>query len=205
MDSSFSKLFSNIDTNSFYNMMEHNIQPIAITNSNWEEGIKFLYVNRAFCNETKYLKEELIGQSPKIFQGKDSNQKVLRELKKSLQEDKNFVGQSVNYRQDGTPYYVKWSISPLKDNKNNTIAYISFQTIIDKEIKLEHEKLLSSIVDISKNFILVTNLEGIIVYVNKAFSLKLGYSEDELIGKHTRILKSDVQKDVEKYNTNRLF
>lgn len=176
-------------------MFEHSVQPIAITSSDWENGIKFIYVNRAFCNETKYLKENIIGQSPKILQGQESNQKVLSDLKKTLQADQNFIGQSVNYRKDGTPYYVKWSISPLKDSDNKTMAYISFQTVIDKEIKIEHEKLLSSIVNVSNNLILVTNLEGIIVYVNQAFSTKLGYSKEELIGKHTRVLKSGVQNN----------
>lgn len=196
MENSFNTLFSSIDVSSLYDVFEHNIQPIAITNCDWESGIKFVYVNRAFCNETQYLKEELIGQSPKIFQGKDSDKKVLKELKTELIRNENFVGQSVNYRKDGTAYYVKWSISPLKDNENNTKAYISFQTIIDKEIKLEYEKLLSSIVDISNNLILATNVEGIIVYINKAFSNKLGYGSEELIGKHTRVLKSGKQNNL---------
>ena len=119
----------------------------------------------------------------------------MNELKVNLLDGKDFIGQSVNYRKDGSTYFVKWSISPLKDTESNIIAYISFQKIVDKKVKLTNEKLLSSIVKNSNNLILVTDLNGVIVYTNETFNKTLGYSEDELIGKHTRVLKSNMQDE----------
>jgi diguanylate cyclase (GGDEF)-like protein/PAS domain S-box-containing protein len=187
------KICNDIDIKSLYSSFEHSIDPIAITDSNWEEGIKFIYVNRAFCTQTGYLKEELIGKSPKIFQGEESNKILLQELKEDLQNDKDFIGQGINYKKDGTKYFVKWSISPLKDKNGKTIAYISYQKVLEKIVKFENEKLLSSIVQNSENLIIATDLNGIIVFTNEAFNNTLGYKQDELIGKHSRILKSGKQ------------
>ncbi len=186
-------IIETLDIKSLCNSFGYSLDPIAITNANWEEGIKFIYVNNAFCNQTGYLKDELIGKSPKIFQGKDSNKTVLKELKKDLLEGKDFIGQSVNYKKDGTSYYVKWSISPLTDKTGKTVAYISYQKVIDKKTKFENDRLLGSIVENSDNLILATDLSGIIVYVNEAFCKTLGYSKNELIGQHTRTLKSGKQ------------
>lgn len=186
-------LFDKLDTKTLYNLFDHAIDPIVITDANLIDGVRILFANRVFCSTTEYTQEELIGKSPKIFQGKDSNYKLLKELKSELLSGNDFVGQSINYKKNGSSYIVKWSILPLKDTNGKTLGYISFQKVINRDINMEHEKLLSSIVNISNNLILVTDLEGAIVYINDSFSKKLGYTKDELVGKHTRILKSDKQ------------
>lgn len=199
-------LYDSLDLNSVYQSFEYSIEPIAVTDSNWDEGIKFIYVNNAFCTQVGYLKDELLGRSPKIFQGTDSNYKILKELKQELKSGNNFIGQSVNYRKDGSSYYVLWSISPLKDKSGNIIAYISFQKVIDKSVKFNNDKLLSSIVENSGNLILVTDLNGIIVYTNKSLNTTLGYDEEELIGQHSRVLNSGKQdKDFYKNMWRELF
>lgn len=186
-------ILQNITIKALLQSFDNALDPIVITDTNWDDGLKIIYVNKAFCDTSEYPKEQILGKSPKILQGKNSNYEVLSELKKSLQQDKNYVGQTINYKKSGISYYVKWSISPLKDQNNNTIGYISFQKVIDRKIDFNHEKLLSTVVDISKNLVLVSDIEGNIVYVNNSFCKKLGYDKDELVGQHTRVLKSGEQ------------
>ncbi len=52
---------------------------------------------------------------------------------------------------------------------------------------------LVAAVEQAANGIVVTDTEGIIEYVNPAFTLMTGYSSDEAVGQHTRILKSGCQ------------
>jgi len=191
----FDKILNKLDKKSLKTIFEYSIEPIIITDANWRKGIKIIYTNRAFNMITGYRTKELLGKSPKIFQGEDSDINVLRELKKELIKGNHFTGQSINYKKDGNSYIVKWSISPIKDHLDQTIAYISFQKLIDRKVKVEQDKLLSNIVNLSKNLVLVTDLEGVIVYVNDSFSKKLGYKKDELIGNHTRLLKSGMHDD----------
>lgn len=185
--------FDNITISSVIKGFDFSIVPVVITNCDWENGIKILYANQALCNATGYKQEEIIGQNPKIFQGKDSNYEILNELKDELLQGNDFIGQTINYKKDGTPYHVRWTISHLYDQNNQLIGYISLQKIITKTDYLNVDKLLSAIVNISNNLILATNLEGYIIYANDAFKKKLGYTQDELIGEHSRKLKSGIQ------------
>ena len=196
MMKTLNNILNQLDTKSFENIFEHCIDPVVITDAYWKDGIKIIYTNRAFNTISQYSSNELIGKSPKIFQGTKSNYKVLSELKTELIKGNSFVGQSVNYKKDKTSYIVKWSISPIKNKDGKVIAYISFQKAIDSIVNMEQEKLLSKVVNASENLILVTNLESVIVYLNDAFSDKLGYGKEELLGKHTRVLKSGRQDDI---------
>lgn len=190
----FTSLFASMDQKSLYEIFETSFDPVVVTDANWDAGVKIIFVNEAFCNATGYTKEEVVGKNPKILQGKESNYKILKELKRELKKGNKFIGQTVNYKKNKTPYYVKWSIVPIKTEDEEILGYISFQKVIERKgLDIQHDKLLSSIVDISKNLILVTDLEGFIVYINNSFSEKLGYKKEELIGRHSRILKSDVQ------------
>jgi len=192
---SVEKILENTQFQSIIDIFEHSIEPILITDANWNKGLKIVYANREFCRITGYVIEELIGKNPNIFRGEESNFAIFNELKSELLKGNHFVGQSVNYKKDKSSYIVKWSISPLKDQNKNVIGYISFQKTIERVIQLEHEKLLNSIVNTSKNLILVTDLEGYIIYVNDACNQKLGYLKKELIGKHSRVLKSGMQTE----------
>lgn len=53
---------------------------------------------------------------------------------------------------------------------------------------------LTQAVEQSANAIVITDLEGIIQYVNPQFSRVTGYTREEAIGQHTRILKSGDQE-----------
>lgn len=189
-------LKDNLDLDSLFAAFDYAIEPIAITDANLKEGVKFIYVNQAFLRETGYTKGELIGQNPKILQGKRSNIQMLSKLKNALMQGENFKGQTINYKKDRTPYIVQWTISPLKDKTNNIIAYISIHKIMTAQVEAENKNILfDKILQQTPGAILVTDLEANIVYVNNAFSHNLGYEPNELIGKHTRILKSGKQND----------
>jgi PAS domain S-box-containing protein len=170
------------------------IEPIAITDSNLEDGVKFVYVNASFLKETGYTQEELLGESPKILQGPKSDTKMLAKLKESLLKDEDFKGQTVNYKKDDTPYIVQWSISPLKNVYNKTVAYMSIHKILTKEIDALNDNILfDRIIQQSPQAILVSDLEANIIYTNETFAKNIGYVVEELVGKHTRILKSGKQ------------
>lgn len=186
--------FNIISLKSIFQAFDFAIEPIAITDANLKGGVKFIYVNPSFLKETGYTKEELLGESPKILQGPKSNRDMLLKLKESLLRDEDFKGQTINYKKDATPYIVQWSISPLKDAYSKTVAFISIQKILTKEIDaLNNNILFESIIKQSPQAILVSDLEANIIYTNEAFAKSIGYTVDELIGKHTRILKSGKQ------------
>lgn len=186
---------------SIFEAFDASNEPIAVTDANLETGVSFIYVNPAFCKETLYDKEELIGQNPKILQGEKSNKELLQTLKERLLNEGHFEGQTTNYKKDGSEYIVNWTISPLKDRYGKVIAYISFHKIITKQVEAELQNLVfQEVLEQLPSMVIVTDLEANIVYVNKTFVANLQYTKEELVGKNARILKSGKQN--EKYYQN---
>jgi PAS domain S-box-containing protein len=69
-----------------------------------------LYVNSAFTELTGYQPEEVIGKTPKILQGPDTEHAELERLKRQLDEKKKFIGRTWNYRKDGSKFMMEWEI-----------------------------------------------------------------------------------------------
>lgn len=86
----------------------------------------------------------MIGKSPKVLQGVKTDRSVIAKLKKSLQEKTFFQGQTINYKKDGSEYYVEWNISPLFNEEGTLIHFISFQSDITSQVRLieANEELL---------------------------------------------------------------
>lgn len=193
--------FEAISHKSIFEAFDFSIDPIAVTDANLDNGVAIIYVNSAFCNETGYTKEELIGQNPNILQGEKSNRALLGTLKEKLKQDGNFKGQTVNYKKDGSEYIVQWTISSLKDRYGKVIAYVSFHKIITQQVNaLNENDLLQKVIHNVPSSIIITDLEANIIYVNNAFLKNIQYRSDELIGKNARVLKSGKQSD--KYYKN---
>jgi len=117
---------------SFFEAFDASNEPIAVTDAHLEKGVSFIYVNEAFCRETLYTKEELIGQNPKMLQGQKSNRALLQTLKERLKIDGFFQGQTTNYKKDGSLFYDKKTIMLLKDNEGNPQFYIGVSHDITK-------------------------------------------------------------------------
>lgn len=184
-------IIEDITQSSFFRAFDHSTDPIAMTNTDIDNGFNFTYVNPAFCRETGYSREELIGQSPRVLQGAKSDREMLNGLKETLKADKDFVGQTVNYRKDQTEFIVKWSISPLKNQNNETIAYLSIHKIMTPQVKAEDENfLLNDILQQAPGMIMVMNMDQKIVYVNDAYIAHIGYTREELINQDISLIES---------------
>lgn len=105
-------------------------------------GPRIVYVNQAMANATGYARDELIGQSPKMFQGEDTDPVVASRIIQRLIEGERVEETILNYTKDGTPFWAGLHISPLKDDNGETIAYLSIQKDLTKlrKIKQQHER-----------------------------------------------------------------
>ncbi|UTI66624.1 diguanylate cyclase [Paraconexibacter antarcticus] len=72
-----------------------------------------VYANDAACEITGYAREELLGRSPGLLQGPATDTELVRRLHEDLAAGRSFNGQTTNYRKDGTPFTMEWSISTL--------------------------------------------------------------------------------------------
>jgi len=85
-----------------------------------------------------------------------------------------------------TPYFFDYYIMPILNEIQSDIHFA-----LDNIQKLFYKKLFSKAVEATKDWVLATNIDGEIIYANKAVSSISGYSHSELIGQKTSIFKSD--------------
>lgn len=78
------------------------------------EGPRILYVNDAFTRMTGYTAEEVIGKTPHILQGPDTDKGELYKLKEALKKWEPCDIEVLNYKKNGEPYPNNFS-SPSPD------------------------------------------------------------------------------------------
>lgn len=112
---------------------------VVITTDELEEpGPVFVHVNDAFTRMTGYSREELLGATPRILQGPDTDRAVLNRLKSNLLAGDSFEGRGWNYRKDGTPYLVEWTITRLRHDGEGRDYFFSVQQEITDQDPAHH-------------------------------------------------------------------
>lgn len=170
------------------------ISPILITNAgHLDGGYKIIFANRAFCHLTGYQLAELVGASPRMFQGPKSNQETISKLGKSLKETGYFRGASKNYRKDGTCYPLEWDIAPIRDDNGKIQFFISIQRDVSKVVETaNHVKNLNENV---RQFLTDLNHSKLDAAQIKTRSAQLTAELKENAKLYTQPIKSDDIED----------
>ncbi|MDO8827733.1 PAS domain-containing protein [Methylophaga sp.] len=172
--------------------VEQAFNAVLITQSQNDHGDHpIIYANWAFCKLTGYSLEELIGKDPRILQGPGTSKVVIDDLRACLKTGRNFQGSTINYRKDGEPYYVEWTISPILGSSGKVECYLSIQQdISNQKLADKYNELLTSAFNVTDDAVFITDNKAKIEFVNEAFLRLTGYSKDEMIGQRPSILKS---------------
>jgi len=67
---------------------------------------------------------------------------------------------------------------------------VVFRDITGQKQSLEHTRRLSSAVEQTADAVIITDMDGIIQYVNPGFEKMTGYGQEEVVGRTPRLLKS---------------
>jgi PAS domain S-box-containing protein len=102
-------------------------------------GPRILWVNRAFTDITGYERTDVLGETPRLLQGPDTEAAVLDRLRRRLSNEERFEGETVNYRKDGTPYVNHWSVAPVRGPDGALVYWVSIQRDVTEKRQLEEE------------------------------------------------------------------
>jgi diguanylate cyclase (GGDEF)-like protein/PAS domain S-box-containing protein len=106
-------------------------------------GPRIVWSNEAFSRMTGYEAKELIGRTPRILQGPETDQSVLNKVRSALENERAVHAETVNYRKDGTPYVVDWHIAPVHTEDEALTHWVSIQRDITdqqrRRERLRHE------------------------------------------------------------------
>ncbi|MCB0155272.1 MAG: PAS domain-containing protein [Anaerolineae bacterium] len=90
-------------------------------------GPRIIYVNEAFCRMSGYAATEVLGLSPRLLQGEQTDRQTLDKLRQALTAREPVRVELINYRKDGTPFWVELNISPVLADDGQLTHFIAIQ------------------------------------------------------------------------------
>ncbi len=90
-------------------------------------GPRIIVVNAAFERMTGWSAAELTTLTPRILQGPETDRETLQRLRATLGAGQPFQGSTVNYRRDGSPFIMEWSISAVTDDDGAPRYFVAVQ------------------------------------------------------------------------------
>jgi len=152
------------------------------------------YVNPRFTEVTGYSPAEAIGKNPRILQSGQTSTETYPQLWGQLTSGNIWKGELINKRKNGEIYWEDCQIAPVKNADGVMTNYVAVKTDIT-ERKAEQQKLqlAASVFASAREGIAITTLSGTFIDVNDAFTRITGYSREEALGKHSRMLSSGLQ------------
>jgi len=179
------------------NMVELAPDGIVTTNA---KGV-ITSCNTAMTRMLGYSRDELVG---KHF----ARLGVLRleDVPKYLKLFKNILGGKASesievtlHRKDRTLIYADVRVSLFKMG-SKTVLQASMRDITDrKRMEEETRELYRNLIELSPDSILTVDMKGMIILCNAAVTAMLGYSKDEIVGRHFSKLGAVRLRDVPKY------
>jgi PAS domain S-box-containing protein len=119
-------------------VIEAAAESILITTTDLDApGPAIVYVNPAFERMTGWSSSEVLGKSPRIFQGPKTDHRVFSDLREKLLSRRLWEGQTINYRKDGSEFWMEWSIVPLKNEHGKVYQYVAIQRDVSARVEAE--------------------------------------------------------------------
>lgn len=86
-----------------------------------------VYVNEAFTALTGYTPGDVIGKSPRLLQGPETDASVLTRLREDLEAGRVFEGEAVNYRKDCSQFVMHWRVFPVNGTEGAHAYFVALQ------------------------------------------------------------------------------
>lgn len=118
------------------NAVQQTADSVIITNN---KGV-IEYINPAFETTTGYSREETLGQTPKILQSGMHDKAFYNNLWETILSGKPYRGTIINKKKNGELYWSEQTITPMKDDKENIVNFVSvLKDITELREKQEQE------------------------------------------------------------------
>lgn len=94
-------------------------------------GPRVLWCNKAFTLMTGYFPPDIIGKTPRILQGPDTDPETTAAIREALQNRRPIRCRLVNYTKSGAPFFIELDIRPIADESGWHHFWISSQREVD--------------------------------------------------------------------------
>ena len=98
-----------------------------------------IYANEGFERVTGYPVADVLGRNCRFLQGSGSDPAAVAEIRAALAEGRECIVEILNYRRDGTTFWNRLSITPVRNEQGEVTHYIGVQSDVSARREAEHE------------------------------------------------------------------
>jgi PAS domain S-box-containing protein len=115
---------------------------IIITEANFNERKlpKIVYVNPAFSVMTGFSSYEMIGTSPDVLRGINSDKQNIKKIIAAVKNREESVIEMIAYTKNQEEFWLRFSMIPIYNSENKLSHWVSIQRDVSEEKKQEKEK-----------------------------------------------------------------
>ena len=158
-------------------------------------GEPVIYINDGFQKITQYSREDVLGTNCRFLQGADTDPNATEQIRNAITNREECVIEILNYRKDGTPFWNRLSLTPVRVSSGETTHYIGIQTDVTARREAE-DKLKSVNLRMKRNLSAAARIQGALLPINNFkmgnFSFSYMYRpSEELAGDNLNIVPLD--------------
>jgi len=103
-------------------------------------GPRIVFVNEAFERRTGYSPEEVLGRTPRLLQGPNTQRRELDRIRAAMEQWQPARVDLINYKKNGEPFWVDLEVSPVWDEARKLTHWVAVGRDIT-ERKTAEEKI----------------------------------------------------------------
>ncbi len=130
-------------------VITHTKDSVLITKADLNDGKvpDIVYVNPSFIATSGYTFDEIVGKSPEIFIGPNSNKDEHEKLINAIKNKKECQIETLSYKKNKDAYWVNFDMLPVYDSEGEVSHWVSIQRDIteDKKQEVEKEQLIKEL------------------------------------------------------------
>ena len=174
---------------------EHTDDVILITEAEPldQPGPRILYVNAAFTRLTGYTPDEAIGRTPRMLQGPNTSPEACSQIRAALNAWRPIRIELLNYRKDGSEFWVELHITPVADDTGWYRYWVSVQRETNERRHFDEQRRLYELVlaNINDGILVADALrpDFPIEFINAGFMRMTGYTRADLQDVNCRVLQ----------------
>jgi diguanylate cyclase (GGDEF)-like protein/PAS domain S-box-containing protein len=121
--------------------MEHLNDMVVVTTTNTIDapGPEIVYVNQAFVTRTGYSREEVLGKSPRILQGPETQRSQLDALRAAMLAWQPITVEIINYTKTGEKFWVEISLTAIANASGWYTHWVAIERDITERKRAESE------------------------------------------------------------------
>ncbi|MBI2434738.1 MAG: SpoIIE family protein phosphatase [Candidatus Hydrogenedentes bacterium] len=98
-----------------------------------------VYVNVGFEHLTGYSRAEVLGKNCRLLQGPHTDPEIVHEIGEAVREGREYCAELLNYRKDGTPFWNRLTLTPLRDAEGHVTHYVGVQSDVTSQMQANTE------------------------------------------------------------------